>query len=55
MIWLTKNKQGIFDMGKTGEDYKNEVVTYAKILDEKGLVNTVEGNLSVLDRETGKL
>ena len=29
-------------MGKTGEDYKNEVVTYAKILDEKGLVNTVE-------------
>ena len=52
MIWLTKNKQGIFDMGKTGEDYKNEVVTYAKILDEKGLVNTVEGNLSVLDRET---
>ena len=27
---LTKNKQGIFDMGKTGEDYKNEVVTYAK-------------------------
>ena len=55
MIWLTKINQGIFDMGKTGEDYKNEVVTYAKILDEKGLVNTVEGNLSVLDRETGKL
>ena len=42
-------------MGKSGEEIKQEIVTYAKILDEKGLVNSVEGNLSILDRETGKL
>ena len=32
-----------------------EVVFYAKLLDEKGLVNSLEGNISVLDRTEGKL
>ncbi|WP_432748762.1 class II aldolase/adducin family protein [Pectinatus frisingensis] len=34
---------------------KNEVVLYAKLLDAKGLVNPLEGNISILDRETGRL
>ncbi|MBQ9157102.1 MAG: class II aldolase/adducin family protein [Eubacterium sp.] len=42
-------------MGKEAKDFKNEVVLYAKMMDEKGLVNSVEGNLSVLDRSTGRL
>ncbi len=41
-------------MNKKNE-IKKEIVTYAKILDEKGLVNTCEGNISVYDRETGEL
>lgn len=42
-------------MSDTTIKLKREVVRYAKLMDEKGLVNTVEGNLSVLDRETGRL
>jgi ribulose-5-phosphate 4-epimerase/fuculose-1-phosphate aldolase len=34
-------------------DYKKELVRYARIAEEKRLVNTIEGNLSVLDRQTG--
>lgn len=34
---------------------KKEVCDYAKLMDAKGLVNTTEGNLSVMDRETGYL
>ena len=34
---------------------KKEIVLYAKLLDSKGLVNTLEGNISILDRETGEL
>ncbi len=34
-------------------DYRRELVRYARIAEEKRLVNTVEGNLSVLDRQTG--
>lgn len=34
---------------------KKELVTYAKILDLKGLVNSAEGNLSIYDRETDEL
>ena len=34
---------------------KKEVLYYAKLMDEKGLVNTLEGNLSILDRKTGKI
>ena len=33
------------------EDLKRELVMYAKLMDEKGLVNTMEGNLSIYDRE----
>lgn len=36
-------------------ELKKEIVYYAKLLDKKGLVNTLEGNLSILDRETGKM
>lgn len=36
-------------------EMKKEIVFYAKLMDEKGLVNTLEGNLSILDKETGKL
>ncbi len=36
-------------------DMKKEVVYYAKLMDEKGLVNTLEGNLSVFDRKSGEL
>lgn len=36
------------------KETKKEILYYAKLLDEKGLVNTLEGNLSILDRETGK-
>lgn len=32
---------------------KQQIVKYAKILDEKGLVNSLEGNISILDRENG--
>lgn len=34
---------------------KSEIVFYAKLLDAKGLVNPLEGNISIIDRETGKL
>ena len=37
------------------EIIKKEIVTYAKILDSKGLVNSAEGNLSIFDRETDEL
>lgn len=36
-------------------DIKKEVVEYAHLMDAKGLVNSLEGNLSILDRESGKL
>lgn len=42
-------------MGNKTDLIKREIVTYAKILDDKGLVNTAEGNLSVMDRKTGEL
>lgn len=42
-------------MGNKVNDIKKEVVYYGKLMDEKGLVNTLEGNLSILDRETGEL
>lgn len=34
-------------------DYPKELIRYARIAEEKGLVNTIEGNLSVIDRGTG--
>lgn len=39
---------------KTNE-IKKQIVLYAKILDQKGLVNSLEGNLSILDRESNEL
>ena len=42
-------------MTKSAHDIKSEVVKYSHILDEKGLVNSLEGNLSILDRESGLL
>lgn len=36
-------------------DLKKEIVFYARLLDEKGLVNTLEGNISIMDRERGEL
>ncbi|MDD3185766.1 MAG: class II aldolase/adducin family protein [Anaerostipes sp.] len=42
-------------MGNKANEIKQEIVLYSKILDEKGLVNTLEGNISILDRETGEL
>lgn len=50
-----KIKKGDKMNGDKAISIKKEIVTYAKILDGKGLVNTVEGNLSIMDRETGKL
>ncbi|MCH4119392.1 MAG: class II aldolase/adducin family protein [Atopobiaceae bacterium] len=42
-------------MSKTPHEIKKEVVLYSHIMDEKGLVNSLEGNLSILDRESGLL
>ena len=36
-------------------DYKKELCYYAHICEVKGLVNTIEGNISILDRENGLL
>ena len=33
-------------MSDKNTEFKKEIVYYAKLLDEKGLVNTLEGNLS---------
>ena len=42
-------------MSDRNNELKKEVLYYAKLMDEKGLVNTLEGNLSILDRKTGKM
>ena len=42
-------------MGFVKNDIKKEIVSYARLLDEKGLVNTLEGNLSIMDRKEGEL
>ncbi|MCD8091205.1 MAG: class II aldolase/adducin family protein [Clostridiales bacterium] len=42
-------------MGSHADEIKKEVVLYSKLMDEKGLVNSLEGNLSILDRETNEL
>ncbi len=36
-------------------NYKAEIVKYAHLLDREGLVNSLEGNISILDRQTGEL
>lgn len=42
-------------MANKVNELKKHVVEYSKLMDELGLVNTTEGNLSVMDRETGRL
>ena len=42
-------------MANKVNELKKEVVKYAKLLDEKGHANTTEGNISVMDHETGRL
>lgn len=42
-------------MRNRANEIKKEIVLYSKILDEKGLVNSLEGNLSIMDRESGLL
>lgn len=37
------------------DEHVREVVRYAHLMDEKGLVSALEGNLSVMDRKTGLL
>lgn len=42
-------------MRNRANEIKKEIVLYSKILDEKGLVNSLEGNLSIMDRESSLL
>ena len=34
-------------------DFSEQVAFYSRIAEQKGLVNSLEGNLSVIDRQTG--
>lgn len=34
-------------------DYKKELIKYAQLAEDRGFVTSLEGNLSVIDRETG--
>lgn len=36
-------------------DYAAQLALFSKIAEQKGLVNSLEGNLSVIDRETGNI
>ena len=36
-------------------DYAAQLALFSKIAEEKGLVNSLEGNLSLIDRETGNI
>ena len=36
-------------------DYAAQLALFSKIAEEKGLVNSLEGNLSVIDRQTGNI
>ena len=36
-------------------DYKKELLATARIMEDKGFLTALEGNISVLDRETGRL
>ena len=46
---MIKKKGGIF------MDYAKLVAQFSKIAEEKGFVNSLEGNLSMIDRETGNI
>ena len=36
-------------------NFAAEVACFSRIAEEKGLVNSLEGNLSMIDRETGNI
>ncbi len=36
-------------------NFKAELIRYSKLLEEKSFVNALEGNLSIIDRETGNI
>lgn len=36
-------------------DFKAELIKYSRLLEEKNFVNALEGNLSIIDRETGNI
>lgn len=42
-------------MPSKAQEIKKELVYYARLLEKKGLVNTFEGNLSVIDRTSGEM
>lgn len=42
-------------MSSRANDIKKELVFYSKLLERKGLVNSFEGNLSIIDRESGEM
>lgn len=42
-------------MSNRANEIKKEIVFYSKLMEEKGLVNAFEGNLSMIDRESGEL
>jgi L-fuculose-phosphate aldolase len=43
------------NMDSNLNNLKKEIIYYAKLLEGKGLVNSLEGNLSMLDRAAGEL
>lgn len=40
----------VAEVSSVRDELKQELVRYARLMDEKGLVNTMEGNLSIYDR-----
>lgn len=40
---------------ETPSDFKQQVILYSKILDQKNLVNSLEGNISIYDRKNNLL
>jgi L-fuculose-phosphate aldolase len=42
-------------MDSNSNNLKKEIIYYANLLEGKGLVNSLEGNLSMLDRTAGEL
>lgn len=42
-------------MNKKESDIKKEIIFYAKLMEDKGFVNTLEGNISIMDRDSGNL
>lgn len=47
---MKEKTKGVFPM-----DYAQTVAKFSRIAEEKGFVNSLEGNLSMIDRETGNI